>query len=455
MSVEALLPYPARLLPPAGARRHAGKRLREQLPRSCHATWKTTPDRPDPIDLLRHTDRGRLPSLIPIRYGRMLPSPVAFLRGAAVLMANDLSRTPTTGITTQLCGDAHLDNFGGYATPERALIFDLNDFDETLVGPWEWDVKRLAASTVVAGRVNGLSDHDCRAAARAAVRSYREHMHAYAAMRFIEIWYSAIDATEVVDRLSTPAVADAVLIKARRNGNPETLPRLAEPVSDGYRIVDEPPLVTHRTYPLKQRIADVWAGYRASLPEDRRVLLDRYRLVDVARKVVGVGSVGLRCFVALLLGNDDEDPLFLQFKEARPSVLLPFARPSPYANQGKRVASGQRVMQAASDVFLGWTRCGPVDYYVRQLRDMKASIPTDRLDAGDLAAYAALCGWALARAHACSGDPARIGGYLGTGDAFDRAIGEFAVAYADQIERDHAALVRAVNAGRVAAERGV
>jgi len=242
--------------------------------------------------------------------------------------------------------------------------------------------------------------------------------------------------------------------EAHRKTNLGALPKLAEEVPGGYRIANDPPLVTHRTYPLKQRITDVWSAYRASLPEDRRVLLERYRLVDVARKVVGVGSVGLRCFVALLLGTDDHDPLFLQIKEARPSVLEPVGGTARAAHQGKRVASGQRIMQAASDLFLGWTRCGPVDYYVRQLRDMKAAVPTDELAADELAAYAGLCGWALARAHACSGDPARIGGYLGSGDAFGRAIADFAVRYADQTERDHAALVEAVRAGRVAAEGG-
>jgi uncharacterized protein (DUF2252 family) len=427
--------------------------LRHQLPRSCHAEWSAPADRPDPVTLLRRTDRGRLKSLLPIRYGRMLASPAAFLRGAAIVMAHDLAPTPVTGLRSWICGDAHLDNFGGFATPERRLIFDITDFDEALEGPWEWDIKRLGASLVVSGRVNGLSDVACRDVAESCVRSYRRRMRELAAMRFLDAWYSRLDAADAVEYFDDERVIEEVIADGRRRTNVGTLPKLAEAVDGGYRLIYDPPLVSHHTQSLGNRLPEAWATYRASLSEDRRLLVDRYRLTDVARKVVGVGSVGLRCFVALLLGNDD-DPLFLQLKEARVSVLEPLLTKSSYGNHGKRVVSGQRILQAASDLFLGWTRVGRTDYYVRQLRDMKISMPTEELDAGDLTAFGELCGWALARAHACSGDPARIGGYLGRGNAFDRAVASFAIAYADQTERDHAVLVAAVKAG-LPAEQGV
>jgi uncharacterized protein (DUF2252 family) len=455
MGTVSLLPYPKALVPSADERRDTGKELRRQAPRSSHAIWRLRRDRTDPVRLLHATDRNRLPSLIPIRYGRMLSGPSAFLRGSAAIMAHDLSRAPVTGLQAQICGDAHLGNFGGFATPERALIFDLNDFDETLVGSWEWDVKRLAASVVVSGRENGLSEHECRRAALAALKSYRSHMRTFGEMRFLDTWYTAITAADLFDHLDEPRLSAGLRAKAERKTNVGALAKLAEPIGDGYRIANDPPLITHHTYPVAQRLPDVWSAYRSSLEEDRRILLDRYRLVDIARKVVGVGSVGLRCYVALLLGSDDDDPLFLQIKEARRSVLEPFGKKSAYSNQGKRIASGQRIMQAASDLFLGWTRCGAVDYYVRQLRDMKFSVPTEVLDARELAEYAGLCAWALAQAHAASGDPARIGGYLGSGDTFDHAVAEFAVAYADQTERDFEAFRKAVKRGRITAEPGV
>jgi len=457
MTAHKLLPYPdpAALLPPADTRRQAGKHLRQQVPRSEHAAWRVLAEHRDPIALLRRTDRARLPSLIPIRYGRMLASPAAYFRGAAAIMAQDLSQLPVTGSRVQVCGDAHLGNFGGFATPERALIFDLNDFDETVVGPWEWDVKRLVASAVITGREQNLSEDRCQAVAHAAVSSYREQMHIYGAKRFLEIWYSAIQADELLDRLSSPELSEELTTKARAKTNVGSLTKLADRDGHRVRISNDPPLVTHRTYPVPQRLPDVWSAYRASLPADRRTLVNRYRVVDIARKVVGVGSVGLRCFVILLLGTNDEDPLFLQLKEARPSVLEPYGHRSAYAHAGKRVVTGQRIMQAASDLFLGWTRCGGVDYYVRQLRDMKLTVPVEALRAGDLAEYARLCGWALARAHACSGDPALISGYLGAGATFDRAIVTFAVSYADQTERDYGELVKAVKAGRVPAETGI
>ena len=442
------------LAPPADQRRSAGKALRQQVPRSWHASWAPGADRADPIALLRRSDRDRLKSLVPIRYGRMLDSPAAFLRGAAIIMAHDLAQTPVTGLRGWICGDAHLNNFGGFATPERNFIFDVNDFDEACLGPWEWDIKRLAASVVVAARVNGVKEDSCHAAAEACVRSYRLRSRELAAMRFLDTWYSRLDAVNAVEHFDNKRVTEQADGATRRT-NAETLPKLAARVKGGYRIVDDPPLVSHATQSLGNRLPAAWSAYRTTLSEDRRLLLDRYRMEDVARKVVGVGSVGLRCFVVLLLGNDDDDPLFLQLKEARPSVLEALLDQSPYSNQGKRVVSGQRILQAASDLFLGWTRVRRVDYYVRQLRDMKFAVPTEELGADDLTVYGELCGWVLARAHACSGDPARISGYLGGGNAFDRAVAAFAVAYADQTERDYAALEAAVRAGRLPAERGL
>ena len=455
MPAQVLAPDSIATLLPATERHENGKSLRGSVARSSHAAWKPSSDRADPIAVLRRTDRGRLPSLVPIRYGRMLADPSAFLRGAAVIMAHDLASTPTLGLHAHICGDAHLNNFGAFATPERTLAFDLNDFDETHVGPWEWDVKRLAASIVVAGRVNGLPDTNCRDAAFRAAASYRTRIRTYATMRYLDTWYCSIEVTEVTDRLNDGDIAGQIIAKAQRKTNIGALPKLVENHSSRPRIKNDPPLISHHTYPLPQRMSDVWNGYRASLTVERRVILDRYQLFDIARKVVGVGSVGLRCFVLLLLGSDSNDPLFLQLKEARPSVLAPFTRQSKFGNEGKRVATGQRILQAASDIFLGWTRCGGIDYYVRQLRDMKASVPISELDKLDLAVYAELCGWALARAHACSTDPAPIAGYLGSSDVFEDSISKFAMAYAGQTERDHAALVKAVKSGRIAAEPGI
>ena len=455
MGQVSLLPYPTALVPSSDERRDAGKELRQRVPRSSHAVWAPGRERVDPIELLRTTDRRRLPSLTPIRYGRMLAGPSAFFRGSAIIMAHDLSQTPVTGLQAQICGDAHLGNFGGFATPERELIFDLNDFDETLVGPWEWDVKRLAASIVLTGRELGMPERVCRHAVLSALESYRRHMRSFGEMRFLDTWYTAITASDLFERLDAPKLSASLTAKAERKTNVGALARLAQEVDGGYRIENDPPLITHRTYPIAQRIPEVWSAYRSSLQEDRRILLDRYRLVDIARKVVGVGSVGLRCFIVLLLGSDDDDPLFLQIKEARRSVLEPFGKKPEYANQGKRVASGQRIMQAASDLFLGWTRCGSIDYYVRQLRDMKFSVPTEELDARELAEYAALCANALAQAHAVSSDPAKIGGYLGSGNAFDCAVTDFAGVYADQAERDYEAFRKAVRRGRIEAAPGI
>jgi uncharacterized protein (DUF2252 family) len=440
---------------PAEERFSAGKALRDALPRTCHAVWEPPSNRASPVALVRHADQHRLKSLLPIRYGRLLESPWAFLRGSAIVMANDLAGTPVTGLRAWICGDAHLDNFGGFATPERRVIFDLNDFDEALEGPWEWDVKRLAVSIVVAGRCNGLSEGACRDAANACLRSYRERMRELATVPFLDAWYSRRDAADVVEQFDDQRMIEHATKKAFRRTNSGTLPVLGEQVDGSYRLADDPPLMSHITQSLGNRLPDVWAAYRRSLPVDRRALLDRYQCVDVARKVVGVGSVGLRSFVALLLGNSDDDPLFLQLKEARPSVLEGHLAKSPFENHGMRVVSGQRILQAASDLFLGWTHAGPVDYYVRQLRDMKFGVPTSELAASDLTTYSSLCGWSLARAHACSGDPAKIGGYLGRGDSFDRAVAAFAFVYADQIERDFAALVTAAKRGTIPVERGI
>jgi uncharacterized protein (DUF2252 family) len=385
----------------------------------------------------------------------MLASPAAFLRGAATVMAHDLARTPVTGLLGWICGDAHLDNFGGYATPERNFVFDLNDFDEAFEGPWEWDVKRLAASVVVAARVSGAGSHACQAAAEACVRSYRERMRELAKMRFLDTWYSQLEVVDAIDCFDDERVVEQAERAKDRRTNVGSLPTLAVRKNGSYRIIDDPPLVSHATQSLGNRLPAAWAAYRASLSEDRRILLDRYQLKDVARKVVGVGSVGLRSFVLLLLGNDEEDPLFLQLKEARPSVLEPLLGRGLYGNQGRRVVSGQRILQATSDALLGWTGIGRVDYYVRQLRDMKFAVPTAELEMSDLTIHGELCGRVLARAHACSSDPARIAGYLGRGDSFDRAVASFAMAYADQTERDYAALETAVRDGRLSAERGL
>lgn len=434
----------------------AGKALRNTVPRSAHAGWKAGGDRPDPIALLEESNQGRLPNLVPIRYGRMVKSPFTFLRGSAVVMASDLATTPVIGLRVQACGDCHLLNFGGFATPERNLVFDVNDFDETLPAPWEWDVKRLAASFVVAGRSVKMSDKNGQEAAQSAVQSYREHMGKYARMSPLEVWYSRIDAKvvrEFAEGAGHLTRVEQQVAKALTRTSAQALPKLSEVVHGQWRITDSPPLMYHLPPDdlLEDEVESVYQHYRETLRDDLNVLLDRYRLVDIAIKVVGVGSVGTRCVVALLMA-DDNDPLFLQMKEARTSVLEPHMGSSAYQNQGQRIVAGQRLMQAASDMFLGWTRSDRGhDFYVRQLRDMKTSVDIEKLSTSEFTAYGALCGWALARAHARSGDPAMISGYLGKSDEFDRAIAEFALAYADQTERDHKTLVDAVKSGRIEA----
>jgi uncharacterized protein (DUF2252 family) len=445
-------------LPTPKGRLAEGRAQRGQVPRSAHALWQPPPGRADPIALLEESSRPRLQHLVPIRYGRMLASPFAFLRGSPVVMAHDLATTPATGIRVQACGDAHLMNFGVYASPERNLLFDLNDFDETLPGPWEWDVKRLAASCVAAGRSYGVRAADCRGAARAAARSYRERMRAYRRMRLLEVWYSRVDAAAAVEvfRRSARRGKGWDLDRARRRNSLQALSRLAAVRKGRLHIVDDPPLVTHvPDKGLGEALRRFFRGYRASLQEDRRALLERYRFVDFALKVVGVGSVGTRCFIVLLDGSHTDDPLFLQIKEGRASVLEPYAGRSRFRNAGRRVVGGQRLLQSASDIFLGWSSEGGHDYYVRQLRDMKATAHLEGLSGADLVEYAALCGWVLARAHARSGDPALVAGYLGKGEVFDEAIAAFAAAYADQTERDYEAFRAAVRSGRLPAEKGV
>jgi uncharacterized protein (DUF2252 family) len=444
----------AGLGPSAKQRMAYGKKLRERVPRSSQAEWKPTPNRPDPIQLLKHADRGRLGALLPIRYARMKQSPFGFFRGSAALMAADLSTTPSTGLRVQACGDCHIANFGGFGSPERRLVFDINDFDETLPAPWEWDVKRLAASTVLAGRELGVGDKQCSSAARTMVRSYREHMREYAEMRALEVWYSHLDAEIFIDEAQT-AAARKRWSEIEKNATLQTaehvFPKITAVRNGRLRILDRPPLVYHPPdiASISAHVREMFERYRRTLPEERRVVLQRYHVVDIARKVVGIGSVGTRCDVALLMAGAN-DPLFLQFKQASESVLAPYAGKSRYSNQGERVVTGQRMLQSASDVFLGWARDDDgCDYYFRQLRDMRMKFDVSQMPNDDWLEFVEICGWTLARAHARTGDPAKIAGYLGKGETFDRAIGSFAVAYADQTERDHALLLKAIRAGKL------
>ena len=436
----------------------AGIEARKRLPFATYVDWRLAPDRPDPVALLEEQSTNRLPELVPVRYGRMAVSPFTFYRGAALPMAADLAPHPSTGIIVQLCGDAHLSNFGLFASPERAELFDINDFDETLHGPFEWDLMRLAASLVVAGRSRGFTAHDSRHAVHRAMRSYRTRMTEYAGMHAIDVYYASVSVASIltyVDKRARPMIESAVHSAAHRDSLHE-LPKLTA-LTDGHRrIVDHPPLIVHRgdvTHPL---VSEALTGYRESLQEDRRVLLDRYAIVDYAMKVVGVGSVGLGAFVLLLDSGSGDDPLFLQAKEAQASVYERFLSPSNQPSHGARVVAGQRRLQGATDVLLG-SVIGPrgIHWYVRQLGDQKASAVVEAMTADDLAAWGELCGWALARGHARSGEPATIASYLGTDAAFDDAMGSFAETYADQTERDFAALSAAIKSGRIAAESGV
>ncbi len=442
------------------------------MPRSGQSALEIAASR-DPVAILEAQDATRVTELVPIRYGRMVASPFAFFRGAAAVMAHDLATVPNSGLPAQLSGDAHLLNFGGFASPERDLVFDLNDFDETLPGPFEWDVKRLAASFEIAARQRGFRRSECSAAVLGAVGAYRQAVRQFAAMGDLAVWYSRLDARAMLDRLRAEHDSklakslEHVVAKARSNDGRRALASLTRVVDGEPRFVSEPPLlVPLGSLAEGEAEADDWISaifeaYSRSLPRDRRVLLKRFRRVDLARKVVGIGSVGTRCWAMLLLGRDGDDPLFLQVKEAGPSVLEPVLGRSRLSNHGQRVVEGQRLMQAASDIFLGWTRGareldgGQRHFYVRQLRDWKVSLDVETMLPSGLSRYAAACGWTLARAHARSGDRIVIASYLGAGDRFDRAVAEFAAAYADLNEQDHRALEQAVAEGRVSALEGV
>jgi len=464
-----------RLMPAERAAR--GKAARAAVPRQSHAMFDPPAGRPDPVGLLEEQAKTRLPRLVPVRYGRMMVSPFTYFRGAALPMASDLADTPVTGLSVQACGDAHLSNFGIYGSPERHLAFDINDFDETLPGPWEWDVKRLAASLEVAARGNGFTGKQRHGIVLAAVGKYREAMRGFAGMSNLDVWYSGSDLEQLRDQFESTLSAgqrkrlDKGVAKAMTRDNLQALGKLTRVTDDGIRLLSDPPVlvpVDELKLGDKERAAveaflpAMIKGYGRTLESNRKHLLEQYEFCDMALKVVGVGSVGTRCWVILLLGRDASDPLFLQVKEAEASVLSRFAGASAYRNQGQRVVAGQRLMQATSDLFLGWQHIDAGlldnrarDFYVRQLRDWKFSAEIDLMGPDDLRKYGALCGWTLARAHARSGDRIAIASYLGSADVFDQAVTEFAAAYADQNERDHRALVDAVAAGRIAAERGV
>ncbi|MFD5426414.1 DUF2252 domain-containing protein [Streptomyces sp. NPDC127084] len=435
-----------------------GRAARKQVPRSSHGRWIPAADRRDPIAILEEQARSREPDLVPIRYGRMAVSPFTYLRGAPAVMAADLASQPHSGLTVQLCGDAHLLNFGAFASPERTLLFDLNDFDETLPGPFEWDLKRLVASIAVAALDNGHSETKARQAALAGARSYRTAMRRLAGLGELAVWYERIDAADVLAlvRKVDRSRVETQIAKARRRTSLQAVEKLTTLVEGRRRIVYDPPLLDVLELADASAVRKILSDYRSTLPEDRRVLLDRFRFAEAARKVVGVGSVGTRCYVALLTGRDDGDPLFLQIKEAQRSVLEPHLPRSEYKHQGQRVVAGQRLLQAASDIFLGWVS-GPAGrhFYWRQLRDMKGSADVQSMDPALLGEYAGLCGRALARAHARTGERVAVAAYLGTSDRFDQAMADFAMAYADRTVADHAALKAAIAAGDVTAQLGI
>jgi uncharacterized protein (DUF2252 family) len=452
-----------------------GKQARSEVPRSQHAEYEASPERPDPVALLQLQALTRVPELVPIRYGRMLVSPFAFYRGAAKIMAHDLARTPRSGMIAQCCGDAHLSNFGVFASPERRLVFDINDFDETLPGPWEWDVKRLAASMLIAARDNGFAAKEQDRVVLDTVRSYRLAMREFAGMKNLEVWYALLEVEPVLRQYQSQFKPEQVkrteraLAKAQTRDSMSAFSKLAQSVNGRAEIVDQSPLIV----PLRALLPETEAGewfewlrqrvrqFRLSLPHDRRVLLEEFQLTDFARKVVGVGSVGTRAWIALFLGRDGTDPLFLQLKEAEASVLEEHLGPSEFKNHGQRVVVGQRLMQATSDIFLGWIHIKAGldgvarDFYGRQLKDWKGSAEIEQMVPNGMAAYGRLCGWTLARAHARSGDRVAIAAYLGGGNAFDRAIVEFSRAYAHQNESDYKALREAVDSGRVVAQTGI
>jgi uncharacterized protein (DUF2252 family) len=453
-----------------------GKAARAEVPRSSQAAFQPSDDRPDPLALLEEQAADRVPELVPIRYGRMLVSPFAFYRGAALIMAADLASTPTSGLRAQVCGDAHLSNFGVFGSPERRLMFDVNDFDETLPGPWEWDVKRLSASLEIAGRNNGFTDAERRTVVLAGARQYRSSMTEYAAMPNLQVWYSHLDieaefrkVQSQIDRKRTKAL-EKDIAKARTRDNVQAFAKLTDEENGEPRIVSNPPLIvpieelipegTSREQ-LRHELVQIVRRYRGTLETDRRHLLEQFRVVHLARKVVGVGSVGTRAWICLFLGRDHQDPLFIQMKEAQESVHERFVGKSAYQNHGQRVVAGQRLMQATSDIFLGWDRVGsgldgkPHDFYVRQLRDMKGSAEVETMVPAGMAIYAQICASTLARAHARSGDRVAMAAYMGKSDAFDVAIADFSAAYADQNERDYARLQAAVKKGTIKAETGL
>jgi len=451
-----------------------GKNARAEVPLDSHARFDPRPDRPDPIALLEEQAESRVPELVPVRYGRMMVSPFTYFRGAALPMASDLASTPVSGLAVQACGDAHLSNFGVFGSAERRLIFDVNDFDETQPGPWEWDVKRLAASLEVAARGNGFSQKKRRAIVAAMVARYRMAMREFAGMTDLNVWYSIADVEQFRQQGASLLKArqrkqvDKGMSKARTSDSMRAVGKLTRMVDGRPRIISDPPLLV----PIDQLIPEemdrksfeslitgLITGYQRTLETDRRYLLEQYEYADMAHKVVGVGSVGTRCWIVLMRGRDNNDPLFLQVKEAQESVLSRYVGTSRFANQGQRVVAGQRLMQASSDIFLGWQRneagldSRSRDFYVRQLRDWKFSMDIETMVPRGMRLYGQMCGWTLARAHARSGDRIAIAAYLGGSDAFDQAIAEFAVAYADQNERDYEELLTAVSAGRIHAEK--
>jgi uncharacterized protein (DUF2252 family) len=453
-----------------------GKAARDEVPRSGHAVFEPLSTRADPVELLERQAKTRVPELVPIRYRRMLVSPFTFYRGAAAIMANDLGATPRSGLTVQCCGDAHLSNFGVFASPERRLVFDVNDFDETLPGPWEWDVKRLAASMLIAARDNGFRAKHQERIVLDTVGAYRTAMASFAGMTNLEVWYAHLDTENVLKEYGSQFKPKAVkqtkktLAKARTKDSMKAFSKLTHVVDGQPRIIDEPPLIVpiEQLSPgedrdeLFERLRELLRGYRETLESNRRVLLEQFELTDFAGKVVGVGSVGTRAWIALLLGRDGQDPLFLQIKQAEASVLEQFLGPSEFSNHGQRVVVGQRLMQATSDIFLGWlhVKAGSdgrqaADYYGRQLKDWKGSAEIDQMNPTAMATYGTLCGWTLARAHARSGDRIAIAAYLGNGDSFDRALVEFSKAYAEQNERDYQALNAAAKSGKIDARTGL
>jgi uncharacterized protein (DUF2252 family) len=458
----------------ASEREAAGKAARAASPRSSHAAWEPSQDRPDPVETLSGQDATRVPELVPIRHGRMLASAFSFYRGAAAIMAADLATTPRSGLDVQLCGDAHLSNFGVFAAPDRRLIFDINDFDETGPGPFEWDVKRLAASFAVAGRELGFKRKERGEAVITATREYRDELRRLAGERSIDVWYERLD-LEAIEQYRSEVSRKAAknfdkgIAKAESKNSLRALAKLTRQDDGGRRIISDPPLIVpiEELVPagdlarVEATMRDLVEQYRGTLPPDIRHLADRYRYVHAAHKVVGVGSVGTRCWIVLLLGRDSDDPLFLQVKEAGPSVLAPYGGAGRYKHQGRRVVEGQRLMQAASDILLGWLTAvegidgGKRDFYVRQLWDGKGSAEIETMTPYTMGLYARLCGWTLARSHARSGDRIAIASYLGGGDQFDRAIGDFAEAYAEQNERDYAAFSEAAKSGRIAVESDI